>query len=67
MPETPLPTVRYHPTERSRLIETPEDLAALGPEWQDTPYTPEARAQWQAQQATAPAAEETTTPPARRR
>jgi hypothetical protein len=65
MPEITLPTVRYHPTERSRLIDTAEDLAALGPEWQDTPYTPEGKAQWQAQQA--PPADEIPTPPRSRR
>ena len=49
MPEIALPTVRYHPSEPSRLIETPEDLAALGPEWQDYPCSDEEKAAWQAQ------------------
>jgi hypothetical protein len=66
MPEITLPTVRYHPTAPSRLIDTAEDLAALGPEWKDTPYTPEGKAQWQAQQAAAPA-DETPTPSRSRR
>lgn len=56
MSEPHMPTVRYHPTEPSRLIETAEALAALGPEWQDTPYTLEGTAQWQAQQAALPSA-----------
>jgi hypothetical protein len=46
-----VPTVRYHPSEPPRSVETAEELEALGPVWQDHPYTPEEVAAWEAAQA----------------
>lgn len=66
MSEQTVPTMRYHPNEPSRLLETPEDLAALGPEWLDHPYSDEERAAWQAQQE-APTDMGQTPPPPRKR
>lgn len=65
MAEQTLPTMRYHPVEPPRLVETPEALAALGPEWIDHPYAAEDTLQWQAAQAARedPAPEATDTPP----
>jgi hypothetical protein len=63
MPAQHIPTVRYHPTEAPRTIETIEALAALGPEWLDHPYSDEDKATWQASQDEAA---ETPTPRSRR-
>lgn len=53
MAEQTLPTVRYHPTEPPRMIETAADLAALTPEWINHPYSAEDTLQWEAAQAAA--------------
>lgn len=65
MPAQHIPTVRYHPTDPPRAVETAEDLASLGEAWRDHPYSAEETAQWQAQQAAA-AAETPTAPPRKR-
>lgn len=33
------PSWRYHATEKARIVQTPEDEAALGPGWTDSPAT----------------------------
>ena len=45
------PTMAYHPTEAPVMCQTEEEVAALGPFWRPTPYTPEDIVQWRAAQA----------------
>jgi hypothetical protein len=57
MSEQSYPTMRYHPTEPPQMVNTVEELQALGDPWRPEPYSPEEQAAYHSQQAQAQAAQ----------
>jgi hypothetical protein len=51
------PGWRYHPTEKAKIIHSPEQESLLGEGWSETPFSPPVAPAWNVREAPAPLSE----------